>query len=72
MTTNTNHTPIVNNVAACFAVFSPYQLSAEDLKEEPVFLIDNFLVKQSVSMFYAAGGSGKSFLTLSMSLKLLK
>ena len=72
MLNNTNNTPIANNVAASFAVLSPYQLSAEDLQEEPVFLIDDFLVKQSISMFFAAGGSGKSFLTLSMSLKLLK
>lgn len=55
-----------------FDFFNQYKLTAEHLQEEPNFLIHNFLAAQSLSMFFAKGGSGKSYLAISLALKLLK
>lgn len=55
-----------------FDFLSQYKLTAEHLQEEPNFLIHNFLAEQSLSMFFAKGSSGKSYLAVSLALKLLK
>jgi predicted ATP-dependent serine protease len=55
-----------------FEFLNQYRLTAEHLQEEPNFLIPNFLAERSLSMFFAKGGSGKSYLAISMALKLLK
>jgi hypothetical protein len=55
-----------------FEFLSDYRLTVENLEEEPNFLIPNFLAERSLSMFFAKGGSGKSYLAISLALKLLK
>lgn len=55
-----------------FEFLNQYKLTAEHLQEEPNFLIHNFLAARSLSMFFAKGGSGKSYLAISLALKLLK
>lgn len=55
-----------------FDFLNQYKLTAEHLQEEPNFLIHNFLAARSLSMFFAKGGSGKSYLAVSLALKLLK
>lgn len=54
-----------------FDFLNKYKLTVEQLQVEASYLIPNFLAKQSVSMFFAKGGSGKSYLTVSLALKLL-
>ena len=48
------------------------KLTAEDLKREVEYLISNFLVNGSLNMFFAQAGQGKSFLTISLALTLIK
>lgn len=48
------------------------QLTAEDLNEEVEYLIENFLVKSSLNVFFAKAGQGKSFLMLGLALHLIE
>ena len=47
-------------------------MKSEDLGHEPEYLIDNVLVKNSLNMYFAKGGSGKSFLTIGLSISLIE
>lgn len=48
------------------------QLTADDLNEEVEYLIENFLVKSSLNVFFAKAGQGKSFLMLALAVSLIK
>ncbi len=48
-----------------------YRLTADDLNEEVNYLIDDFLVEQTITNIYSKAGQGKSFLALYLALKLL-
>lgn len=47
-------------------------LKVDDLGYEPEYLVENVLVKNSLNMYYAKGGSGKSFLALGLSISLIE
>lgn len=67
-----NQHTIQTDLPNSFNFLNPYRLTVEHLQQEPNFLIHNFLAEGSLSMFFAKGGSGKSFLAVSLALKLLK
>ncbi len=48
------------------------KINAEDLNREVEHLIKGLLVKNTLNMWFASGGKGKSLLALSLSIKLLK
>ena len=48
------------------------QLTPEDLQQEVEYLIPNFLVANSLNVFFAKAGQGKSFLMLSLALTLIR
>jgi len=48
------------------------KLTADDLTKEVEYLILNFLVKESLNVFFAKAGQGKSWLMLSLATTLLK
>ncbi len=48
-----------------------FRLTADDLTEEVVYLIEDFLVEQTITNIYAKAGHGKSFLALYLALNLL-
>jgi hypothetical protein len=48
------------------------KLHSGQLGEDPRFLIEGVLAEKSLNMFYAKGGSGKSFLTLALSIELIE
>ncbi len=47
-------------------------MNFEDLDEELDCLIDNFIIKNALHMVYAKAGTGKTFLSVGIALKLLK
>lgn len=48
-----------------------YRLTAGDLNEEVNYLVEDFLVEQTITNIYAKAGHGKSFLALYLALQLL-
>ncbi len=48
-----------------------FRLTADDLNEQVNYLIDDFLVEQTITNIFAKAGHGKSFLALYLALKLL-
>ena len=52
--------------------FCANKLTEEDLAIEFEYLIENFMVLQSIMMIFAKGGAGKSLFTLALVLYLLK
>jgi len=60
--------PQKNNALSCLR---DYRLTAEDLNERVNYLIEDFLVEQTITNIYSKAGQGKSFLALYLALKLL-
>jgi len=60
--------PIYNSLNTLIA----NKLTAQDLQVEVSYLIENFLVKNSLNIIFAKAGQGKSWLMLALSLSLLK
>lgn len=48
------------------------RLTVDDLNKKVEYLIANFLVKQSLNLFFAKGGMGKSYISLAIAIYLLK
>lgn len=61
-----------NDIIASLEYFRTNKLTEEDLAIEFEYLIDNFMVIQSIMMIFAKGGAGKSLFTLALALYLLK
>lgn len=47
------------------------RLTVDDLNIEVEYIIPNFLIKQTLNLYYARGGIGKSFLALTLAINLL-
>lgn len=52
--------------------FDIYKLTPDDLQEEVNYLIEDFLVEQSITMIFAKASQGKSYFVLFLALMLLK
>ena len=52
--------------------FDEYKLTAEDLHEDVTYLVNDFLVEQSITMIFAKASQGKSYFVLFLALKLLR
>ncbi len=63
-----NHMHIIDSLNTLIA----NKLTAEDLQVEVSYLIENFLVKNSLNIVFAKAGQGKSWLMLALAITLLK
>ncbi len=63
-----NNTPTYNTVIDYLIA---NKLTINDLNVEVDYLIEGFLIKQSLTMIFASAGQGKSFLVLALAIKLL-
>jgi len=60
-----------NRIVASLEYFEKHKLTKNDLDMEFEYLIQNFLVYQSITMIFAKGGAGKSLFLLALVLYLL-
>lgn len=52
--------------------FDAYALTSSDLNEDVTYLVDDFLVEQSITMIFAKASQGKSYFVLFLALMLLQ
>lgn len=69
ITQNTNNTNVASSMIAYLQV---NKLVPADLDIEVNYLINEFLIESSLNMIFASAGQGKSFLILSIAIKLLQ
>ena len=72
-----NETPALfeaenNPLSTSLEYFKANKMTEADLSMKFEYLIDDFMVAQSIMMIFAKGGAGKSFFTLALVLHLLK